>query len=173
MVRLDDHAGMRLITKTSSSRSRYLDQRPPGHSHVVRHRLGHGQGRHPCRHGAQQAAHLRRAFDVGYLLDVPADQVGHVGIEEARPASPRSAQRGCSCRPATHRSPPRHAHTVQDRVMADLPLHLWPICRYHRGLTADTYLANLPSHLPRFQHTGSGRSGGPVLPVEAGDRPLH
>jgi hypothetical protein len=32
---------------------------------------------------------------------------------------------------------------------ADLPVHLWPICRHLHGRSADTCMANLPSHIPR------------------------
>ena len=57
-----------LITEAQTVWINLIDGRPvPGHV------LGYGQGRHPCRHDAQQAAHFRGAFDVSYLLDVPAD----------------------------------------------------------------------------------------------------
>src|SRR5450756_1690092 len=43
----------------------------------------------------------RRALDVGYLLDVPADQVGHVRVEETRPAEMRRLLSVVAARMAT------------------------------------------------------------------------
>ena len=64
-------------------------QRPPRQADVVRHRLSNRQSPHAGRHDTQQAAHLGRSLNVGYLPNITGHQVGHVRVEEPRPAASR------------------------------------------------------------------------------------